>query len=96
MGKDTPENKAFVTGFRAAYKHDPDQFAAQAYDALKIMAAAVDRAGAADPAKLGPALLKTNFNGVMGPFTFTPGRDPASTEGVVVLEMKGGVFHIAP
>ena len=60
------------------------------------MAAAVARAGAADPAKLGPALLKTSYTGVMGPFSFTPGRDPASTEGVVVLEMKSGAFHIAP
>ena len=36
----------------------------------------------------------TRFTGVMGPFAFTPGRDPASTEGVVVLEMRGGKFGI--
>ena len=30
----------------------------------------------------------------MGPFSFTPGRDPASTEGVVVLEMRGGKFGV--
>ena len=96
VGKPTAANENFVKGYRAAYGHDPDQFAAQAYDAMKIVAAAIDRAGAADPAKLGPALLKTDYDGVMGPFTFTPGRDPASTAGVVVLEMKNGAFHIAP
>jgi branched-chain amino acid transport system substrate-binding protein len=96
VGKTTPQNQTFVAAFRAKYGHDPDQFAAQAYDAMKIMAAAIDRAGAADPAKLRDALLQTDFDGVMGPFRFTPGRDPASTEGVVVLEMKGGAFAIAP
>ena len=30
----------------------------------------------------------------LGPFRFTEGRDPASTEGVVVLEMKDGKFRI--
>ncbi len=60
------------------------------------MAAAVDRAGAADPAKLHDALLQTKFDGVMGPFSFTPGRDPASAEGVVVLVMQNGKFTIAP
>lgn len=96
VGKTTPQNQAFVAAFRTKYGHDPDQFAAQAYDAMKIMAAAIDRAGAADPAKLRAALLQTSFDGVMGPFRFTPGRDPASTEGVVVLEMKNGAFVIAP
>lgn len=96
VGKTTPQNQAFVAAFRAKYGHDPDQFAAQSYDAMKIMAAAIDRAGGADPAKLRGALLQTSYDGVMGPFRFTPDRDPASTEGVVVLEMKGGAFTIAP
>ena len=96
VGKGTPQNQAFVAAFRAAYGHDPDQFAAQAFDALKIVVAAIDRAGAADPAKLGPALLQTDYDGVMGPFRFTPGRDPASTAGVVVLQMKDGAFTVAP
>ena len=55
----------------------------------------LSRAGAADTEKVTAALAKTNYNGVMGPFTFTPHRDPASTEGVVVLEMQGGKFGIA-
>jgi branched-chain amino acid transport system substrate-binding protein len=96
VGKATPVNQAFVAAFRKAYGKDPDQFAAQAFDALKIMAAAIDRAGAADPAKLRDALLQTKFDGVMGPFSFTPGRDPASTEGVVVLVMENGQFAVAP
>jgi branched-chain amino acid transport system substrate-binding protein len=96
IGKADPVNQAFVAAFKAKYGRDPDQFAAQAYDCMKIVAQAIDTAGAAEPEKIHDALLKTKFDGVMGPFTFTAGRDPASTEGVVVLEMQGGKFGIAP
>ena len=96
IAKTDAANQAFVKTFKAKYGKDPDQFAAQAYDCMHIMAAAIERAGAADSEKIREALLKTKSEGVMGPFTFTPGRDPASTEGVVVLAMQAGKFGIAP
>jgi branched-chain amino acid transport system substrate-binding protein len=95
IAKPDAVNQKFVADFRKKYSRDPDQFAAQSYDTMKIVAAAIDRAGAADPAKVRDALTQTKFSGVMGPFAFTPGRDPASAEGVVVLEMQGGKFGIA-
>jgi branched-chain amino acid transport system substrate-binding protein len=88
-------NQDFVAAFRAKYGKDPDQFAAQAYDTLFILAEAIDRAGAAEPARIRDALMATDHTGPLGPFRFTANRDPASTEGVVVLEMRGGVFRIA-
>lgn len=95
LGKQDAANQSFVASFRAKYGRDPDQFAAQAFDTMFILAAAIDRAGEADPAKIRDALAATDFSGVMGPFRFTEGRDPASTEGVVVLQMDGGKFRIA-
>ncbi len=44
VGKATPQNQAFIAAFRKAYNKDPDQFSAQAYDAMQIVAAAIDRA----------------------------------------------------
>ncbi len=96
VGKADPTNQAFVTKFKARFDKNPDQFAAQAYDCLYILAAAITRAGAAESDKIRDALLLTKHDGVMGPFTFSPGRDPASTEGVVVLAMQGGAFQVAP
>ncbi len=96
IGKPDATNQAFVKAFKAKYSRDPDQFAAQAYDCMHIVAAAIEQAGAAEPEKIHEALLKTKYSGVMGPFTFTAGRDPASTEGVVVLAMQGGKFDVAP
>ncbi len=94
IAKKDQVNADFVAAFRARFNKDPDQFAAQSYDALKILAAAIDRAGAADSEKVRDALLKTDYSGVMGAFQFTPGRDPASTSGVVVLTMQGGKFVV--
>ncbi len=95
VGKPDPVNQAFVAKFKAKYGHDPDQFAAQAYDCMHILADAIDRAGAAEPEKIKDALQAAKHDGVMGPFTFTAGRDPASTEGVVVLAVQGGKFGVA-
>jgi branched-chain amino acid transport system substrate-binding protein len=94
IGKPDKVNQDFVAAFQKKYGNPPDQFAAQAYDTMFILAEAIDRAGAPDPEKIREALLKTDHNGVMGPFTFTPHRDPASTAGVVVLVMQGGKFGI--
>jgi branched-chain amino acid transport system substrate-binding protein len=96
VAKPDPVNRAFVSAFQTRYGKPPDQFAAQAYDTLFILAAAIDRAGAADSARIRDALTRTDSTGVMGPFRFTEHRDPASTEGVVVLEMHDGAFRIAP
>ena len=96
VAKPDAVNTKFVADFTAKYGKAPDQFAAQAYDTMKIVAAAIDRAGAADSEKITAALAKTDFSGVMGPFKFTAGRDPASNAGVVVLEMRAGKFGIAP
>lgn len=92
IGKGDAANQKFVAAFKAKYGSDPDQFAAQAYDTLFIVAAAINAAGAAEPEKIKDALVKVKHTGVLGPFSFTPDRDPGDTSGVVVLEMKGGKF----
>ncbi|HMA50228.1 MAG TPA: ABC transporter substrate-binding protein, partial [Magnetospirillaceae bacterium] len=92
--KEQPENVAFVAAFRARYHTDPDQFAAQAYDTMFILAEALNRAGDTDPAKLHAALMATDHDGIMGPFQFTEHRDPASAKGVVTLVVKDGRFQI--
>jgi branched-chain amino acid transport system substrate-binding protein len=59
-----------------------------------ILAEALDRAGGTEAPKLHAALLATDHNGIMGPFRFTPHRDPAAVSGVVVLLVKNGKFQI--
>ena len=93
VGKKDAVNQAFVSAFKAKYGEEPDQFAAQAYDTLHIVAKAIDAAGAPDSEKIRDALGRTTHSGVMGPFSFSKDRDPADTSGVVVLVMKNGRFE---
>jgi branched-chain amino acid transport system substrate-binding protein len=92
IDKKDPLNEKFVAAYRAKYNADPDQFAAQGYDSALILAEAIDRAGSTEGAKLRDALLKTDHAGILGHFQFTPHRDPASADGVVVLAVKNGKF----
>ena len=93
VGKKDPANIKFVADFKTKYNEEPDQFAAQAYDTLHIVAKAINAAGAPESEKIRESLGKTTHTGVMGPFSFSPDRDPADTSGVVVLVMKGGRFE---
>jgi branched-chain amino acid transport system substrate-binding protein len=94
IGKSDDANKKFVAAYRAKYNADPDQFSAQAYDTLFLVAKAITAAGEANADKIRDALTKATHQGVMGAFSFTPDRDPADTSGVVVIEMKAGGFQI--
>ncbi len=69
------ENIAFVNSFKAKYNVAPDQFAAQTYDALHIVAQALKQVKltgdlAADRTALRNALPAVKWNGVTGPFAF--------------------------
>jgi len=48
----SPENQAFVRKFRARYGRPPDTWAAQGYDALRILAKAVKDTGSLNPLDL--------------------------------------------
>ncbi len=93
VGKPDPANQKFVAAFKARTGSEPDQFAAQAYDTLFILAEAISRAGATTGDNIRQALLRTSHMGVLGPFAFNDNRSPGATQGVVVLISKGGKFE---
>jgi branched-chain amino acid transport system substrate-binding protein len=74
-----PVNKAFVAAYAKKYNAEPNQFAAQAYDALHIVAATlkdVKLSGdlVADREALKNALPKASISGATGPFKFRPAK----------------------
>lgn len=89
-----PQNQAFVTNFKAKYNADPDQFAAQAYTGVYILAEAIKQAGTTtDHAKLRDALAAIkNLPTPLGSFSFTPTRD-ADHQPVVQI-VKDGKFTV--
>ena len=72
-----PVNVNFVNAYKQKYNADPNQFAAQAYDALHIAAAALKSIKLSgnletDRQALRDALPKVAINGATGPFKFRP------------------------
>src|SRR5512134_257143 len=91
--KNDPKVKSFVAKYEKAYGKKPDQFAAQAYDALHIMAEALKKAGKADRDALRDALAGIrNFDGVLGKFSFDAERDVVMEPNVLII--KGGKFQM--
>lgn len=66
-----PQNQTFVRKFRARYGRNPDAWAAQGYDALQILAKAVQATGSANPLDLSYAIRFMNpWEGANGWYKF--------------------------
>jgi branched-chain amino acid transport system substrate-binding protein len=101
-----PENKRFIASYQKAYGALPDQFAAQAYDAIYIVAQALKKIKLTgklegDRKALRNALPATQWTGATGPFKFrqVTGRDgkPAGYDAVqtaIVMMTKGNQYVI--
>ena len=92
-GRDDPTTQAFVAEYQKRYNAVPNQFAAQAYDALGIMAEALKVEGAAgDRAKFRDALSAIkDYQGVTGKFSFDEEGNPLMD--AVVLEIVNGEYR---
>jgi branched-chain amino acid transport system substrate-binding protein len=71
----TPENTKFIAAYKAKFGSDPDQFAAQGYDAMYIAAEAIRKTKltgnlAADRAALRDVLPTVTHTGATGAFAF--------------------------
>ena len=85
-----PNVQKFVEAFKAANGDEPDAFAALGYDAMYLMADAINRAGKADPEAIKDALAATqDFAGVTGTLSMDENHNPVKA--VVILELKDGV-----
>ena len=86
---DNPQNKQFVEAFRKEYKgRYPSVYAAQAYDVIMAIDAAVKQAGgsAKDREAIVAALEKADFPSVRGPFTYGKNHYPIQPYYVRVIE----------
>jgi branched-chain amino acid transport system substrate-binding protein len=87
-----PANKAFLD-LMASRGHEPDQFCAQAYTGLKVIAEAIKLSGKGGrgDVKAGFARVK-NLATPLGPFSFQENRDGSHDPAVQVV--KDGKFQI--
>ena len=90
----SPIVKNFVTKYQEKYGSPPDTFAALGYDAARLLADAIKRAGSLDPQALRDSLAETTgFEGVTGRISFDTDRN-ASKPGLIVT-VRNGKFEIA-
>jgi branched-chain amino acid transport system substrate-binding protein len=80
----------FKTAFKAKFGADVQVYAPYVYDGVKLMVAAMVKAGSSDPAKYLPVLAATkDYAGVTGPITFDEKGDIKN--GALTLKtVKGG------
>lgn len=88
--RQTEKAQAFRKAYVAKYNHEPDQFAAQAYDAMYLIHKAVEESGTTtDRKKFRDTLANIKgFEGATGKFEFDSNRDPKMD--LDVLQAKDG------
>ena len=88
--RNDPLTKRFLAVFKEKYGKEPDSFAAHAYDAVYIMARAIERGGL-NKAKIRDALAATrDFPGVTGLITFNEFNDDPRK--VIFARVENGRF----
>jgi branched-chain amino acid transport system substrate-binding protein len=96
INNDFKSNAEFVRAYRAKYGSDPDQFAAQGYTGILILADAAKRAKLSftnvvqDRDRLRDALEKVSIDSPLGPFQFTSKHDVRQTIWVIAMDGQGG------
>jgi len=88
----TQANRDFANAYKRRFGSAPDQTAALAYDAIKLLADAFKRAGTTDGARLRDAISQTaKFNGLTGPITIDSKGD--TSRPMTVFKLQDGKIY---
>ena len=94
VGDPRPLVQNFVKAINSRHGKNPEANAALGYDALKIFAAAVQRAGSVDRKAIRDQIAATkNYQGVSGEITMGPERDPIKP--VAMIKIENGQMNFA-
>jgi branched-chain amino acid transport system substrate-binding protein len=85
-----PVVQNFVKAYRAKFNREPDSLAALAYDAVKVLADAINRAGSTDGPKLRDAIAAANLAGVTGQLKMNPQRNVDKPAVIQEVTFKDG------
>lgn len=75
--KFTEKTDPFIKRFRQKFKREPTFAAMEAYEAVYLVADAIQRAGSTDPDAMVTALENTRYTGLRGVIRFSLDREPA-------------------
>jgi branched-chain amino acid transport system substrate-binding protein len=87
----TPENRTFVANYRRRFGVDPQAYAAQGYDALRILARAVETTGSTNSLDLAYTIRAMgSWEGANGPYKFDATGELADKD-IFLKVYRGGV-----
>ncbi|MFI6463570.1 bifunctional serine/threonine-protein kinase/ABC transporter substrate-binding protein [Streptomyces sp. NPDC050538] len=94
----TPAAKAFTAAYRARYGGPPGRWSVEAYDAVGLIARAIDALGTTttiEPAQVAERLFHTSYDGVAKPIRFVQGTthtlEPENTG--FLYQVRDGAFR---
>ena len=99
IGPSQAKASSVLTDFQAAYRKayngdEPDSFATNSYDAVYILAAAIEKAGSDDKAAIRDNVAATkDYNGANGIMNFAPNGDLVASQGVYKVEKTTPVYQ---
>lgn len=95
LADDRPEVNQFIEDYTAEYGHAPENsFAPLGYDAVKLLADAITRAGSSEPAAIRDALAETrDFPAVTGTISYTR-ETMVPPKPISIISVQGGAFTV--
>jgi len=85
--------QSFVSQYKKLYTDEPDQFAADGYDAVYVIAEAVKNAGSTKGSDVTAAILKLEYQGITGKMTWNKdGNTNKDAMAIVYTDGVGKVF----
>ncbi len=88
-----PVVQEFVSRYEAKYGSKPDALATLGYDAANLLLAAIEKAGADDPAKVKDAMAGLSYDAVSGTITFDEFHNPIKS--AAIMQVKDGKIVFA-
>lgn len=95
LADDRPEVDAFISDYEEEYGRKPENsFSPLGYDAIGLIANAIENAGSADPADIRDALEETrDYKAVTGPISYTR-ENMVPPKPISIIEVQGGEFNV--
>jgi len=83
----------FLTAYKEKYNLDPGAYATLCYDTIMLLAAAVEEAGTTKTDAVRDVLQNISYQGLSGLISFTPQRELANSN-FIIIRIQNGVYTL--
>jgi branched-chain amino acid transport system substrate-binding protein len=83
----------FVAAYNEMFKMNPGTYATLCYDTIYLLKEAIESVGSFDTAAVRDAIQNIEYDGLSGVIKFTPEREPAISN-FIILQIDNGAFRL--